>query len=155
MISPDGFFIAKIFSSHMLRKITHGFQKHMLIQFDYCKICKICQIPQTLWDCFEACTWFETIYYVVPFLLNDFAINMPRCFGDEIQTFDRGKFDIWVFPYMVVPPKHPKCWSFFSRVQPLGLLGKPSILGCTPIYLGGGFKYFLFSHLLGEDFHFD
>ena len=29
----------------------------------------------------------------------------------------------------------------------------PALFG--DIYLGGGFKYFLFSPLLGEDFHFD
>ena len=36
---------------------------------------------------------------------------------------------------MVVPPNlHPKCWSFSVGVYPMGLLGKPTILG-TPPYI--------------------
>ena len=39
-------------------------------------------------------------------------------------VFDKGFSNyIWVFPYMVVPPKHPKCWSF--------LVGNPWLLGTT------------------------
>ena len=31
----------------------------------------------------------------------------------------------------------------------------PWVKGSLRVHLGGGFKYFLFSLLLGEDFHFD
>ena len=35
------------------------------------------------------------------------------------------------------------------------LVFQPAMLGTTRGYLGGGFKYFLFSALPGEDSHFD
>ena len=42
----------------------------------------------------------------------------------------------WVFPYMVAPPNlHPHSWSFLVG-KPMGLLGKPIILGTPPhIYI--------------------
>ena len=54
--------------------------------------------------------------------------------GDEQFVWLHGHFnpapwDIWVFPWMVVPPKHPNM-IIFSRIFPW-LLGKPTILGNT------------------------
>ena len=39
---------------------------------------------------------------------------------------------IWVFPIMVVPAFHTPKWSFLVG-KPMGLLGKPTILGNTHI----------------------
>ena len=44
-------------------------------------------------------------------------------------------------------------WNTFF---PFGFQGRTvSFRGCKYTNLGGGFKYFLFSPLLGEDFQFD
>ena len=38
---------------------------------------------------------------------------------------------IWMFPIMVVPPFHTPKWSLVGK--PMGLLGKPNVLGNTHI----------------------
>jgi len=44
--------------------------------------------------------------------------------------------------------------SISHPTAPLRQVGQPANI-YTTVYLGGGFKHFLFSPLFGEDFHFD
>ena len=54
-------------------------------------------------------------------------------------------------------PPEGSCFAPISRISWCFMSRGPWVNGsqCVHFYLGGGFKYFLFSPLLGEDFHFD
>ena len=49
---------------------------------------------------------------------------------------------------------NPKNGSVWISCGPNDASGKCRVLICIPYKLGGGFKYFLFSPLFGEDSHF-
>ena len=45
--------------------------------------------------------------------------------------------------------------GFFRTLSFIQSFYRPEDLATFKDYLGGGFKYFLFSPLFGEDYHFD
>ena len=82
-----------------------------------------------------------------------FHVNLPRCIyqfqgllANFMANFIASNRPVTVTPSMVV---------IGSETPPRKSLKNSQVLNLYKVWLVGGFKYFLFSSILGEDSHFD